>query len=208
MHPVFIRTGFERLEVARHPIHTEASRLNSYKHPHLTCPRRLEMDRKMIEWGWSAGEAAATHEVTPASARNRLGECLAGGRSAAGRRVVSSALLAVRHRAIEPTEALLIVELRRRRMTRAWIAASEGASYNTGSRLLERAGLYELCCLAPTEPVVHYEHERPGGLLQIDTKKLGPIERPSHSLASNRRESFDGAGWKLTLEDSIKLIST
>jgi len=112
------------------------------------------------------------------------------------------------HRAIEPTEALLIVELRRRRMTRAWIAASEGASYNTGSRLLERAGLYELCCLAPTEPVVHYEHERPGGLLQIDTKKLGPIERPSHSLASNRRESFDGAGWKLTLEDSIKLIST
>ncbi len=30
----------------------------------------------------------------------------------------------------------------------------------------------------------------------MDTKKLGRIERPSHRVTGNRRDSVDGAGWE------------
>jgi transposase-like protein len=77
LYPVFIRVGFERLEVAKHPILKEASRMNSHKHARLTYARRLEMVQQMTEMSWSAGEAAAAHGVTPATARKWLGRYLA-----------------------------------------------------------------------------------------------------------------------------------
>ena len=43
---------------------------------------------------------------------------------------------------------------------------------------------------------MRYEHAAPGDLLHIDTKKLGRIERPSHRVTGNRRDSVDGAGWE------------
>ncbi len=36
-------------------------------------------------------------------------------------------------------------------------------------------------------------------MLQIDTKKLGRIVRPSYRVTGNRRESVDGAGWQMLL---------
>lgn len=63
-------------------------------------------------------------------------------------------------------------------------------------RVLARAGLSRLSDLQPSEPVVRYEHERPGELIHIDTKKLGRIVRPSHRVTGNRRDSVDGAGWE------------
>jgi transposase InsO family protein len=89
-----------------------------------------------------------------------------------------------------------IVELRRKRLTQARIAIALGVSASTVSRLLARAGLSHLRDLDPVEPVVRYEHERPGDLIHIDTKKLGRIERPSHRVTGNRRDSVDGAGWE------------
>ena len=44
--------------------------------------------------------------------------------------------------------------------------------------------------------VVRYEHDAPGAMLHMDTKKLGRIERPSHRVTGNRRDSVDGAGWE------------
>ena len=69
-------------------------------------------------------------------------------------------------------------------------------SKSTVSRVLARAGLSRLRDLEPSEPVLRYEHEHPGDLLHIDTKKLGRIERPSHRVTGNRRDSVDGAGWE------------
>ncbi len=63
-------------------------------------------------------------------------------------------------------------------------------------RVLARAGLSRLRDLEPSEPVVRYEHEHPGDLVHIDTKKLGRIERPSHRATGNRRDSVNGAGWE------------
>jgi transposase InsO family protein len=99
-------------------------------------------------------------------------------------------------RSIAPSKALAIVELRRRRLIHGRIAVSLGVSKSTVGRVLARAGLSRLRDLEPSEPVVRYEHEHPGDLVHIDTKKLGRIERPSHRVTGNRRDRVEGAGWE------------
>ena len=69
-------------------------------------------------------------------------------------------------------------------------------SKSTVSRVLARAGLSRLSDLEPTAPVVRYEHDLPGDLIHIDIKKLGRIERTSHRITGNRRDTVDGAGWE------------
>jgi transposase-like protein len=79
LYPVFIRIGFERLEVAKHPIFKGTNRMNSHKHARLTYARRLEMVRQMTEQGFSAGQAALAHGVTAPTARKWLGRYLVDG---------------------------------------------------------------------------------------------------------------------------------
>ena len=54
--------------------------------------------------------------------------------------------------------------------------------------MLALAGLSRLANLQPVEPIVRYEHDAPGKMLHIDTKKLGRIERPAHRVTGNRRD--------------------
>jgi transposase InsO family protein len=88
------------------------------------------------------------------------------------------------------------VELRRRRLTQARIAAALGVCNSTVSRVLQRAGLSHLRDLEPVEPIVRYEHEHPGDLIHIDTKKLGRIHRPGHRVTGDRSTRRDGTGWE------------
>jgi transposase InsO family protein len=99
-------------------------------------------------------------------------------------------------RAIASAKALAILELRRRRLIQARIAASLGVSKSTVGRVLARAGLSRLRDLEPCEPVNRYEHAHPGDLVHLDTKKLGRIERMSHRITGNRRDTAGGAGWE------------
>ena len=189
---MFIRIGFERLEVAKHPIPKETNRMNTHKHARLTFARRLQMVRQMTEGGLSACEAAAEHGVTPPTARKWLGRYLVGGTPAladASSRPMRSP------RSIDPAKALLIVELRRRRMLQSRIARSVGVSESTVSRVLARAGLSRLSDLDPVEPVVRYEHEAPGELLHIDTKRLGRIQGIGHRITGDRTTRNRGIGW-------------
>ena len=182
--------------------------MNSHKHARLTYARRLEMVGQMTEQGLSAPQAAAAHGVTPATARKWLGRYLAGGESALAD---ASSKPAHSPRAIEPAKALLIVELRRRRMLQVQIARSVEVSESTVSRVLARAGLSKLSDLQPAEPVQRYEHDAPGDLLHIDTKKLGRIVRPSHRVTGNRRDSVDGAGWEMlfvAIDDHARIAFT
>jgi len=182
--------------------------MNSHKHARLTYARRLEMVQQMIEWGWSSCVAGAAHGVTAATARKWQGRYLASGEAGL---VDASSRPARSPRAIAPAKALLIVELRRRRMTQARIALSVGVSDSTVSRVLARAGLSKLSDLQPCEPVVRYEHDSPGDLLHIDTKKLGRIERPSHRVTGNRRDSVGGAGWEMlfvAVDDHARIAFT
>jgi transposase InsO family protein len=62
--------------------------------------------------------------------------------------------------------------------------------------VLARANLSKLSDLTPSEPVQRYEHEAPGQMLHIDTKKLARIERPSHRVTDDRRDRVRGIGWE------------
>ncbi len=159
--------------------------MNMHRRARLTFVRRLEMVREMIDGPMSAGEAACRYGVGAPTARKWLGRYLAGGESA-----LADALSRppCSPRAIALPTALLIVELRRRRRLKSWIARSVGVSASAASRVLARAGLSRLSDLDPVEPVQRYEHKAPGDLLHIDTKKLGRIVRPGHRVTGEPRD--------------------
>ena len=182
--------------------------MNTHKHARLTFARRLQMVKQMTEDGLSACEAAEVHGVTPPTARKWLGRYLVGGDLALAD---ASSRPARSPRAIDASKALLILELRKRRMLQSTIARSVGVSESTVSRVLARAGLSKLSDLEPAPPIVRYEHEAPGDLLHIDTKKLGRIVRPSHRVTGNRKDSVEGAGWEtlfVAIDDHARLAFT
>lgn len=182
--------------------------MNSHKHARLTYARRLEMVKQMTSKTLSTSEAAARQGVTAATARKWLGRYLAAGEAGLAD---ASSRPAYSPRSIEPGKAMLIVELRQRRMLQSRIAQSVGVSEATVSRVLKRAGLSKLSDLEPREPIQRYEHKEAGDLLHIDTKKLGRIERPSHRVTGNRRDSVDGAGWEflfVAVDDHARVAYT
>jgi transposase InsO family protein len=166
--------------------------MNIHKNARLTLARRLELVRMIVDQGLPEAEAASAAGVTMPTARKWLGRYLAEGEAALRDR---SSKPKHSPRTIAPEKALAIIELRRRRLTQARIATSVGVSESTVGRVLRRAGLSRLSDLEPSEPVVRYEHEHPGDLLHIDTKKLGRIERIGKRIAGAPRTSV-GAGWE------------
>jgi transposase InsO family protein len=167
--------------------------MNIHKNARLTVIRRMEMVRRILELGLTPTEAAAEAGVSQATGRKWLGRFLAEGESGLHDR---SSRPRSSPRAIAAGKALAIVELRRRRLTQARIAASLGVSVSTVSRVLARAGLSKLRDLEPAEPIVRYEHAHPGDMLHIDTKKLGRIEATGHRVTGDRRDRTRGAGWE------------
>ena len=166
--------------------------MNIHKNARLTLARRIELVRMIVDRGFTKAEAAHAAGVSEPTARKWFGRYLA--ESAAGL-IDRSSRPKHSPRTIEPDKALAIVELRRRRLTHARIAASVGVSESTVGRVLRRAGLSRLSDLEPSQPVVRYEHEHPGDLLHIDTKKLGRIERMGKRIPGASRTPV-GAGWE------------
>lgn len=182
--------------------------MNHHKNARLTFARRLEMVRLMTDDLLTPAEAAAAAGVSEPTARKWLGRYLAGGEPA-----LVDASSRPRHSParISESKALAIVELRRRRLTQARIAASLGVSEATVSRVLRRAGLSKLCNLQPTEPVQRYEHAAPGELLHIDTKKLGVIARQGHRIHGDRTKRARGHGWEVlfvAIDDHARIAFT
>ena len=182
--------------------------MNTHKNARLSFARRVEMIQDITQRGFSPIAAAAAHGVSAPTARKWLGRYLAAGEAAMAD---ASSRPAVSPRSIDPGKALAIVELRKRRLTQARIAAALSVSKSTVSRVLVRAGLSRLTDMQPAEPVVRYEHAAPGDMLHIDTKKLGRIVRPSHRVTGNRRDSVDGAGWEVlfvAIDDHARIAFT
>ena len=181
--------------------------MNIHKNARLTFARRLEMVRSIVEQGLRLVWAAAEAGVSEPTARKWLGRYLAEGeaglkdRSSRPNRSPGS---------IRPETALTIVELRRRRLTQARIARGIGVSKSTVGRVLRRAKLSRLGDLEPCEPVVRYEHEHPGDLIHIDTKKLGRIERMGKRIPGSSRSPIS-AGWEclfVAIDDHARIAFT
>lgn len=181
--------------------------MNTHKNARLTFARRIEMVQDITKRGLTVSEAAAVHGVTAPTARKWLGRFLAEGvdglkdKSSRPQRSPGS---------IELPTALAIVELRRRRLLQARIAASLGVSVSTVSRVLARAGLSKLSDLDPKESVQRYEHAAPGDMLHIDIKKLGRIEQPGHRVTGDRTSRSD-AGWEflfVAVDDHARVAYT
>jgi len=167
--------------------------MNSHKNARLTYVRRLQMVLEVIQGRTSVQRAARSYGVTDKTVRKWLGRYLAHGE---GGLVDASSRPSRSPRSIEPSKALAIVELRKKRLTQARIAQALSVSKSTVGRVLRRAGLSLLSALEPAEPLVRYEHEAPGDMLHIDIKKLGRIERPSHRVTGDRTDRSRGAGWE------------
>jgi transposase len=166
--------------------------MNIHKNARLTLLRRLELVQDMVDRGFTPCTAGAVHGVSGPSARKWLGRYLAEGETGLRDR---SSKPKRSPRQTKPEKALAIVELRRRRLTQARIAASLSVSKSTVGRVLKRAGLSRLSDLEPAEPIVRYEHERPGDLIHIDTKKLGRIERMGKRIPGSSHNPIK-AGWE------------
>ena len=179
--------------------------MNTHKNARLTFARRMQLVRSILDQDLDVAVAAADQGVSVPTARKWLGRFLAEGEGGLADR---SSRPGRSPRAIAPEKALRIVELRRRMLVQARIARSVGVSVATVSRVLKRAGISKLSDLIPSEPVVRYEHENPGDLLHIDTKKLGRIERLGHRITGDPRDNTNGAGWEflfVAVDDHARL---
>ena len=181
--------------------------MNIHKNARLTFARRLEMVRNILEQDHRLAWAAAEAGVSEPTARKWLGRYLAEGEAGLKDR---SSRPKRSPRSIRPETALTIVELRRRRLTQARIARGIGVSKSTVGRVLRRAKLSRLRDLEPCEPVVRYEHEHPGDLIHIDTKKLGRIERMGKRIPGSSRSPIS-AGWEclfVAVDDHARIAFT
>lgn len=182
--------------------------MNVHKNARLTFARRLEMARLVVNRSLTQAAAAAMYGVSAPTVRKWVGRYRAHGEAGLLDR---SSRPRSSPRAIREAQQTLIVELRRRRLTQARIACSVGVSGASVSRVLARAGLSRLSQLAPSEPLVRYEHAEPGDLLHLDTKKLGRIERLGHRITGDPRDNTNGAGWEylfVAVDDHARLAFT
>ena len=182
--------------------------MNTHKNARLTYLRRVEMVQDITQRGLVASDAAAKQGVSAVTARKWLGCYLADG--AAGLMDKSSR---PDHspRAIEPSVALTIVELRRKLYLQSRIGSYTGVSKATVSRVLRRAGLSKFSDLGPVEPVQRYERETPGELLHIDIKKLGRFDKVGHRITGDRTQRARNIGWEhvfVAIDDHSRIAFT
>ena len=178
--------------------------MNIHKNARLTYARRLEMVRSIIDRKLTPAKAAVQAGVSEPTARKWLGRYLAEGEAGLKDR---SSRPKRSPRAIAPDTALTIVELRHRRLTQARLARTINVSKSTVGRVLRRARLSRLRDLEPCEPIVRYEHEHPGDLIHIDTKKLGRIQRMGKRIPGSSHSPI-GAGWEylfVALDDHARI---
>jgi transposase InsO family protein len=175
----------------------------------LTPKQRLRLARRVVEDGWSLGEAAEAAEVSERTARKWVGRYreegvagLADRRSAP--RSQPGATLEDRVQAI--------AALRRLRLTGAEIAGALGMALSTVQGILTRIGLGKLSRLEPPEPANRYERKRAGELVHIDVKKLGRIgsRGAGHRATGNqgKGQRSRGGGWEfvhICVDDATRL---
>ena len=171
----------------------------------LSLSQRRRLARRVVDEGWSLGEAAAAAEVSERTASKWVRRYRAEG--GAGLLDRSSAPRNVANRTPE-RRVEAIGALRRLRLTGPEIALCLGMAVSTVSGILTRSGLGRLWRLEP--PARRYERSRPGELIHIDVKKLGRVQHVGHRVTGSRRKrsATRGAGWEFVhvcVDDATRL---
>src|SRR5574341_809148 len=169
--------------------------MDTHKNARLTPKGREEMVRAVVDGGLTKAEAARRFNTTPKTVAKWVDRFRTEGVD--GLRDRSSRPLSSPSQT-PPATCAAVEALRRRRYTGKQIAAEEGVSQATVSRILRRRGLNKLSALEPAEPVRRYERENPGELIHIDIKTLGKFNQSAHRITGDRRGQSNsrGVGWE------------
>ena len=182
--------------------------MNLHGRAELSLNARRRLAGRVVDQGWTLGEAAAAAEVSVRTAGKWARRYRAEGdvglldRSSAPRRQAFET---------PPDRVAAIAALRRVRMTGPEIAECLTMAESTVSGILARVGLGKLSRLEPPEPPNRYQRQRPGELVHIDVKKLGRIGRrgPGHRVMGTRQGTRSrGAGWEyvhVCVDDATRL---
>ena len=172
----------------------------------LTPNQRLRLAWRVVEAGWSLGEAAEAAEVSERTARKWVDRYRVEGEAGV---VDRSSSPRSQPRATPDDRIEAIAALRRVRLTGQEIALTLGMALSTVQGILTRIGLGKLSRLEPPEPPNRYERRRAGELLHVDVKKLGRIQGGAgHRAHGSRRRSPRGGGWEFVhvcVDDATRL---
>src|SRR6201993_2612932 len=154
--------------------------MDTHKNASLT-PKGREMMVRAVDQGLSKAASARQFNTTAKTVAKWVkrfrAEGVDGLRDRSSRPLSSPSQTA-------PATATAIEALRRQRYTAQQIAAENGVSPATVSRILRRLGLNRLSALEPAEPVRRYEREKPGEIIHLDIKKLGRIGSVGHRITA------------------------
>jgi transposase InsO family protein len=176
---------------------------------HRTCPSsRILICRRVLEQGWTLGQAAEAAGCSVRTAAKWVGRFRAGDRALLDRPSRPG-----RSPSRLPQRQVQAIEtLRRLRMTAAEIAEVLELPLSTVSLWLKRIGLGKLSRLEPPEPPNRYERRHPGELVHVDIKKLGRISArgAGHRVLGHRKSQYarriDGRLRKLTGFEYLHVI--
>jgi len=167
--------------------------MNIHRLARTTPAGRALLVERVEEQGWSVAEAAFALSISVRRAYVWLARSRAEGRqgledrSSAPRRRPGKTPL---------SREAMVLELRALRFTVQRIANALRLPKATVARVLGRYGKSRLPPLQPPPKVVRYEYKRPGGLIHLDVKKLGRIERIGHRMTGDKRDTKRGVGWE------------
>jgi transposase InsO family protein len=172
----------------------------------LSLKGRRQLAVRVVEKGWSIGEAAEAAETSDRTACKWAARYRADGERGLLDR--PSAPHHVHNRT--PASRIVVIRaLRGLRFSGPEIAELLSMPTSTVSGILKREGLGRLGRLG-LEPARRYERSRPGELIHIDVKKLARIERPGHRVSGDRLryQRSRGAGWEfvhVAVDDATRL---
>ena len=167
--------------------------MNVHKNARLTPFGRERVVKQVLERGLTPAVASAAAGVSLRTVYKWLSRFRNEGR--AGLEDRSCRPRRVRC-ALSERQRTMIERLRQERRPYREIAKRVKAPVSTVARYVSRLGLNRLELLDPKPPVQRYEHERPGELVHLDTKRLGRFWRPGHRVTGDRKLESKGAGWQ------------
>jgi transposase InsO family protein len=167
--------------------------MNVHKNARLTVFGRERLVRQVLEGVLTPAAASAAAGVSLRTVYKLLARYRTEGRAGLCDRGSRPKRLRC---ALSARQRAVIEQLRRERRPYREIAKRVRASLSTVARHVQRLGLNRLEILDPKPPVQRYEHEHPGELVHLDTKRLARFRRPGHRVTGNRQIESPGAGWQ------------